>query len=74
LYAHLSFGIATVVTVARLVAYTISDRDRWRRFVFLLFLVLAVAAGWWLLADGGVHVLLHDFGPAGITHPHQRSG
>lgn len=51
-----------VATLARLLAYAINDRDRWRRFVFLIFLPLAVAAGWWLLADGGVHVLLHDFG------------
>jgi len=27
-----------------------------------IFLALAVAAGWWLLADGGFHVVLHDFG------------
>jgi hypothetical protein len=59
---HVSIGIATVVTVARLVAYTINDRDRWRRFLFLVFLALAIAAGWWLLAGGGVHVILHDFG------------
>jgi len=60
----MALGIATVVTVARFVAYTISDRDR---CVFLLFLVLGVAVGWWLLADGGIHVLQHDFGSAGIT-------
>jgi hypothetical protein len=53
---------ATVATVAQLLAYAINDRDRWRRFVFLIFLALAVAAGWWLLADGGIQVLLHDFG------------
>jgi len=67
LSTHMALGIATVVTVARFVAYTISDRDRWRRCVFLLFLVLGVAVGWWLLADGGIHVLQHDFGSAGIT-------
>jgi hypothetical protein len=27
-----------------------------------LVLTLAVVAAWWLLADGGIHVLLHDFG------------
>ena len=58
-----------VVTVARLVAYAINDPYRWRRFLFLIFLGLAVVAGWWLLAAGGVHVLLHDFGQASITRP-----
>jgi hypothetical protein len=58
---------ATVAAVVRLLAYAINDPDRWKRFVFLIFLTLAVAAGWWLLADGGFDVLLHDFGgqPAG---------
>jgi hypothetical protein len=50
------------ITLARLVAYAINDRDRWRRFLFLVFLALVVAAGWWLLADGGIHALVHDFG------------
>lgn len=53
---------AMLATVARFLAYAIDNRDRWRRFVFLIFLALAVAAGWWLLADGGVQALLHDFG------------
>lgn len=53
--------IAFMITVARLVAYAIDDRERWRRFLFLVFLVLAVAAARWALADGGVHVLLGDF-------------
>jgi hypothetical protein len=59
---NLIITAAMVATVARLLAYAINDRDRWRRFVFLIFLALAVAAGWWLLADGGFHVLLRDFG------------
>jgi hypothetical protein len=49
-------------TIARFLAYAINDRGRLRRFLFLVFFGLAVAAGWWLLADSGVHVLLHDFG------------
>jgi len=32
-------------------------------------LSLAVAAGWWLVADGGVHILFRDFSPATITRP-----
>lgn len=62
-------GIAVIITLARLVAYAIDDGKRWRRFVFLIFLALAVAAGWWLLAVGGVHILLRDFSPATITRP-----
>jgi hypothetical protein len=62
LYSHLTFGVAVVLVVARLLAYAINDRDRWRRFLVFVFLVLAVTAIWWLLADGGVHVLLRDFG------------
>jgi hypothetical protein len=59
-HAWASVGIAAVFTVARLIAYAINDRERWRRFLFLVFLALAVAAGWWLLADGGVQVVLND--------------
>ena len=55
-------GIAVVVTLARLVAYAIDNDQRWHRFVFLIFLALAVVAGWWMLADDGIQVLLHDFG------------
>lgn len=55
-------GIVVVITLARLVAHVIDNDQRWRRFVFLIFLALAVAAGWWLLADDGIHLLLHDFG------------
>ena len=52
---------AVLATVARLLAYVLNDRDRWHRFLFLVFLALAIAAGWWLLADGGIYILLHDF-------------
>jgi hypothetical protein len=40
-------------------------------YTFLLFLLMAAAtvAGWWLLGDGGLQVILHDLGPASITHP-----
>jgi hypothetical protein len=55
-------GVAVVITLARLVAYAIDNTQRWRRFLLLIFLALVVAAGWWLLANGGIHVLLHDFG------------
>jgi uncharacterized membrane protein YqjE len=55
-----------VVAIARLIAYAIDDAGRWKRFrnlaLFTVFLALAVAAGWWLLADGGVQVTIHDFG------------
>ena len=58
---HIAFGIAAVVAGIRLIAYAINDRARWRRFLFLVFLGLAVAVGWWLLANGGIHVLVRDF-------------
>ena len=67
MFAHL--GNATVVVVIiELITFVISDARRWRRFLFLMFLLLAIAAGWWLLADGGLQVILHDFGPVSITH------
>jgi uncharacterized membrane protein YqjE len=65
-----SYGVAVfLITLARLVAYVINDRDRWRRFLFLVLLVLAVAVGWWLIAKGGIQLLRSDFSPAGITRP-----
>ena len=60
-----------MITLARLVAYAINDRERWRRFLFLVLLGLAVTVGWWLIADGGWQGLLHDFRPASITRPHR---
>jgi uncharacterized membrane protein (DUF373 family) len=64
---HPHIGIPEVVAVVmvavvRLIAFAIDDRDRWHRFLFLVFLALAVVVIWWVLADGGVHVLVHDFG------------
>jgi hypothetical protein len=58
-----SYGVAVfLITLARLVAYAINDRDRWRRFLFLVLLALAVAVNWWLLAKGGLPIIQHDFG------------
>ena len=59
--------IATVVGGARLIAYAIDDDKRWRRFLFIMLLLLAITVGWWLLADGGVQVVLHDFGRGIVT-------
>jgi hypothetical protein len=53
-HATAEIGVALVIAVTRLIAYAISDGDRWRRFLFLIFLALAVAAVWWVLVDGGV--------------------
>jgi hypothetical protein len=61
-HATAEIGVALVIAVTRLIAYAINDRDRWRRLLFLIFLALAVAAVWWVLVDGGVHVFLRDFG------------
>ena len=57
-------------------------RLAWRRLMFLvvplpivaLALALAAVAVWWLLGDDGLQIVLHDFGPAAITRPHQRFG
>jgi uncharacterized membrane protein YqjE len=64
--AHLGAGaraviVAAIIAITRLVVYTVDDDKRWRRFLFLVFLALAVAADWWLLADDGIQVLLHQF-------------
>jgi uncharacterized membrane protein YqjE len=56
-----------MVALARLVAFAIDDHDRWMRFLALMLLVLAVVASWWLLADGGLQVLLHDFSEADVA-------
>ncbi len=61
--------------VFKLITHAIDDEERWRRLMSLvapllaLALTLAVVAAWWLLGDGGVHVILGDFGPASITRP-----
>jgi hypothetical protein len=61
---HLHFWDAAAVAavLARLIAFAIDNGDRWRRFLFLVFLALVIVAVWWVLADGGVHILAHDFG------------
>jgi hypothetical protein len=59
--------VAAVLAVTRLATHAIYDRERWRRFQSLIFLALVVAVVWWLLADGGVHILLHDFSQAGTA-------
>jgi uncharacterized membrane protein YqjE len=62
----IAVAVTAVMAVARLVAYAIDDDKRWPRFrnlgLFVVILALAVAAGWWLLAGGGVQVVIHDFG------------
>lgn len=70
--AHLGAGAGAVVVILaiiRLIGYVIDDDKRWRKFLFLVFLLMAAAAaaGWWLLGDGGMEILLHDFGTPGIT-------
>jgi len=64
-------GAVVLVRIIWLIAYALDDDKRWARFrnlsLFVVFLVLAIAAGWWLLADGGIQILLHDFGQAGTA-------
>jgi hypothetical protein len=68
-------AITRVITnIIRLTAFALQDDKRWPRFrnsaLFVIFLLLAIAivAGWWLFGDSGLQVILHDFGPASITH------
>lgn len=73
LHVTVEVGMATVIAVTRLIAYAINDDKRWARFrnlcLFIVFLALAIAAAasWWLLGDGGLQVLLNDFGRASIA-------
>lgn len=64
-------GAVVLVRIIWLIAYALDDDKRWARFrnlsLFVVFLVLAIAAGWWLLADGGIQMLLHDFDPASVA-------
>ena len=69
-YAHFGAGaiiVVAIIAVTRLAIHAIYDGKRWRRFLFLVFLALAAAAIWWLLARGGVRVILHDFGRTGTA-------
>ena len=73
-FAHLGAGAGAVVVILaiiRLIGYVINDDKRWRKFLFLTFLLMAAAAlaGWWLFGDDGLQVLLRDFGPASIARP-----
>ncbi len=62
-------GAVVLVHIIRLIAFAIDDARRWRRFLFLVFLLMAAAAlaGWWLFGDGGMQVLVHEFGAASGT-------
>jgi hypothetical protein len=75
-HVAIAVAIPAVVAVTRLIAYAIDDDKRWPRFrnlgLFVVFLGLAVVLGWWLLADGGLWVIMHDFGTASITRPRGR--
>ncbi len=72
----IAVAVATVVAITRLVAFAIDDDKRWPRFrnlaLFVVSVVLAVATGWWLLGDGGLQTLLHDFATASTAQA--RSG
>ena len=66
-------AVAIVGKIIKLITYAIDDEGRWRRLMDLLapllvlivtlILTLTAIAAWWLLADGGIEVLLHDFRP-----------
>jgi hypothetical protein len=80
--APVASAVAIVHIVFKLITYAIGDKDRWRRLMFVMMPLLAVimtvvlaltaVAVWWLVADGGVHVLLNDIGAASTAQA--RSG
>lgn len=65
---------ATAVLIIRAIlkmgTHALDRKDRWRRLMFLVVPLLALlvalvgVAVWWLLADGGLQVVLHGFGQA----------
>lgn len=68
--AGVGAGAVVFVAVIKLIAFAIDDDKRWTRFrnlsLFVVFMLLAIAAaaGWWLLGDGGLQILVHEFGAA----------
>jgi len=72
-------AVVIVHIIFKLITHAIDDSDKWRRFMFLvvplltvvlvLVLVLVGVAVWWLMGDGGLQVLIHDFGPATTIAP-----
>jgi hypothetical protein len=60
-------AVVIVRQLFKLITHAIDDEERWRRLMSLvapllaLVLTLAVVAVWWLLGDGGVHVILGNF-------------
>jgi hypothetical protein len=67
-------AVAIVGIVFKLITHAIDDRDKWRRLMFLVVPLLAVALTlaliltgilvWWLLGDGGLPIVLHRLGLA----------
>lgn len=65
-------AVAIVGIVFKLITHAIDDRDKWRRLMFLVVPLLAVALAliltgilvWWLLGDGGLPIVLHRLGLA----------
>jgi hypothetical protein len=54
--AHLSTAdSAVLVSILQLATFAMTSRERWRKFVFFIVLLLVARAGWWALADSGVH-------------------
>jgi len=52
--------MTAIITVAQLARYALGDDARWRRFLYLIFLALVVWVGWWVLARGGVQVVVRE--------------
>jgi hypothetical protein len=71
LIANLAPEAAVVVIVRivfRLITHAINDEERWRRLMSVLAPLLAVVAAWWLIGDGGLQLVLHQFTPTAASH------
>jgi hypothetical protein len=57
------------------VAYCIGSKDRWRRFLRFLPIVVLLVVAWWLFAHGGMLSLIHVYretsgnGPQSLPKP-----
>jgi hypothetical protein len=52
-----------------LIAYVITDRAKFRRFITIVVLAVIIVAAWRLFGHGGWPILLHYFGTVSTAQP-----